>query len=426
MTTSSDLFSESQQVIAGGVNSPVRACGSVQETPVFIAQGQGSHVTSSDGTDYIDFVCSWGPLILGHAHPEVLDTIGKTILLGTTFGAPTRIELDFAKAVCDAIPSLEKIRAVSSGTEATMSAIRLARGYTKRDKIIKINGGYHGHADMLLVAPGSGATTLGIPGSAGVPSSVIEQTHLVPFNDVDAVKQLFTQYPNEIAALIIEPIAGNMGVVPPQKDYLKAIRQLTKEHNALLIFDEVITGFRAAYGGAQSLYNVTPDLTCLGKIIGGGLPAACFGGRTEIMDHLAPTGDVYQAGTLSGNPVAMAAGLKTLEILARPDTYKTLEQRGAYLEQGLTDALNATSIPGHINRVGSVLTLFFNNNPVYNLHDAQQSDTKRFAQFFRVMRSQGILLPPSQFEGWFLSLAHTQDDLDQTIKAAQTALISIK
>ena len=418
MSSSSELFERAQAVIPGGVNSPVRACQSVDAAPIFVTQGDGAYLTSADGKRYIDLVSSWGPLILGHAHSEVLDAVAEAMGSGTTYGAPTELEVRFAEALCDAVPSLEKVRAVSSGTEATMSAVRLARGFTKRDKLIKVDGGYHGHADFLLVAAGSGAATLGIPGSAGVTAGSAQDTILVPYNDLDAIGTILSTRGSEIAAVIIEPVAGNMGVVPPKPGYLEGLRELTATHGTLLIFDEVITGFRVAYGGAQAYYGVTPDLTCLGKIIGGGLPAAAFGGRADIMAALAPDGEVYQAGTLSGNPLAMAAGLATLEILKRPNTYLRLDQVGAALEEGLARAAMSAGQDVWINRVGSALTMFFCRGPVHNYEAAKRADTKRFAAFYRGMRDQGIWLAPSQFEAVFASLALSNSDVSQVAAAA--------
>jgi glutamate-1-semialdehyde 2,1-aminomutase len=419
---SARLFETARARIPGGVNSPVRACGSVGADPVFVAQGDGCTITDVDGNAYIDYVCSWGPLILGHTHSEVLDAIHEAMQLGTTFGAPTELEVAFAEAVCDAVPSVDKVRAVSSGTEATMSALRLARGFTGRDKIVKIDGGYHGHADFLLVAAGSGAATLGIPGSAGVPEGAARDTLLAPFNDAGAIEKILADNDGEVAAVIVEPIPGNMGVVPPADGYLQALRDLTAKAGALLIFDEVISGFRASYGGAQQLYGVIPDLTCLGKILGGGLPAAAFGGRADIMARLAPEGPVYQAGTLSGNPLAMAAGAKTLEILRRPGAYERLEELGERLESGLSRAVEAAGVTACINRVGSVLTLFFTAGPVVDYAGAKAADTAAFGAFFRAMRERGIFLPPSQFEAWFVSLAHGEDEIDRTVAKAEESL----
>ena len=421
MSKSASLFTRAKAVIPGGVNSPVRACRSVGVDPLFVSHADGCRITDADGKTYIDMTSSWGPLILGHTHPDVLDAVAETMSSGTTFGAPTELEVRFAEAICDAVQSIEKVRCVSSGTEATMSALRLARGYTGRDKIIKADGGYHGHADFLLVAAGSGAATLGIPGSAGVPAGAAADTLLVPYNDLAAAKALFDEHGASIAALIIEPIAGNMGLVPPVDGYLIGLRELTRKHGAVLIFDEVITGFRAAYGGAQERYGITPDLTCLGKIIGGGLPAAAFGGRAEIMDVLAPDGDVYQAGTLSGNPLAMAAGLTTLELLRRPHTYDRLEELGARLGDGLLKAAHDAGITACLNRVGSAMTLFFCAGPVVDYASAKAANTKLFGRYFVGMRERGIFLAPSQFETMFVSLAHSDNEIDEIVhKAGET------
>jgi glutamate-1-semialdehyde 2,1-aminomutase len=422
---SKGLFQRASRVIPGGVNSPVRASRSVGAEPTFVARGHGCKITSADGDEYIDTVCSYGPLILGHAHPEVLGAVQEAMSHGTSFGAPTELEVRFAEAITEALPSIEKLRAVSSGTEATMTALRVARGFTGRPKVIKAEGGYHGHADFLLVAAGSGAATLGIPGSAGVPAGVARDTITVPYNDVDAARAALEANAGEVAAIIVEPVAGNMGVVPPAAGYLQGLRELTREHGALLIFDEVITGFRVSFGGAQAHYGVEPDLTCLGKIIGGGLPAAAFGGKAEIMDKLAPDGDVYQAGTLAGNPLAMAAGIKTLEILERPGTYERLEALGARLEQGLASAARAAGVPLTINRSGSVLTPFFCADPVTDYESAKQADTERFARFYRGMLGRGVHLAPSQFEGMFLSLAHGEAEIDTITEAAAETMGSL-
>jgi glutamate-1-semialdehyde 2,1-aminomutase len=417
---SQSIFERARQVIPGGVNSPVRACRSVGVDPVFVAQGDGPTITDADGNRYIDLIGSWGPLILGHSHPEILDAIKEAMVLGTTFGAPTEIEVRFAETIRAALPSMEMVRAVSSGTEATMSALRLARGFTNRAKLVKADGGYHGHADCLLVAAGSGAATLGIPGSAGVPEGAARDTIVVPYNALAAVERAVAA--GEVAAVIIEPIAGNMGLVLPAPGYLEGLRAITAKHGTVLIFDEVITGFRVGYHGAQGHYGVTPDLTCVGKIVGGGLPAAAFGGRADIMSKLAPLGPVYQAGTLSGNPLAMAAGLKCLEILGRPGTYERLAHLGARLGDGLAAAAKAAGVLHTVNRIGSMLTLFFTPTPVTDYATAKTADTQRFGAFFRGMRERGIFLPPSQFEAMFVSLAHTEDDVDQVIAAARDSL----
>ncbi|HTR54227.1 MAG TPA: glutamate-1-semialdehyde 2,1-aminomutase [Kofleriaceae bacterium] len=415
------IFERAKQVIPGGVNSPVRACRSVGADPVFVAQGDGATITDADGNTYVDLIGSWGPLILGHTHPEIMAAIAEAMAQGTTFGAPTEIEVRFAETIRDAYPSMQMVRAVSSGTEATMSALRLARGFTGRDKLVKTDGGYHGHADCLLVAAGSGAATLGIPGSAGVPEGAARDTIVVPYNDLAAMERALAG--GDVAAVIIEPVAGNMGLVLPAPGYLEGLRAATQKHGALLIFDEVITGFRVAYGGAQQKFGITPDLTCLGKIVGGGLPAAAFGGRADIMQKLAPLGPVYQAGTLSGNPVAMAAGLAAIAILARPGTYQRLEQLGTRLATGLLAAARAAGVPACVNHLGSTCTLFFTPGPVTDYASAKTADTTRFGTFFRRMRERGIFLPPSQFEAMFVSLAHTDDDIDQVIAAAKASLV---
>ena len=424
MTRSSELFERAQRVLPGGVNSPVRACGAVGGDPLFISHGDGAYIFDTDGKRYIDMVSSWGPLILGHAHPEVLDAVQEVMSDGTSFGAPTELEVMFAETLIEAFPSMEKVRAVSSGTEATMSALRLARGVTGRPLILKMAGGYHGHADSLLVSAGSGAATFGIPGSAGVTPGAAKDTLVVPYNDLGAAKWMFAEHGAQIAALIVEPVAGNVGVLPPADGYLAGLRKLCSEHGALLIFDEVITGFRVLYGGAQALYGITPDLTCLGKVAGGGLPAAAFGGPAELMDRLAPQGDVYQAGTLSGNPLAMAAGLKTLEILRRPGTYARLEELSARLEKGLRDVYDEFSVRAAVtvNRVGSMLTLFFCGGPVQSYDDAKKADTEKFAHYFRAMRERGIFLPPSQFEAMFVSLAHSESEVDEVVARARETL----
>lgn len=419
---SAEIFARAQAVIPGGVNSPVRACRQVGGEPLFISRGERGRIIDVDGHEYIDLVGSWGPLILGHAHPEVLEAIAFAIARGTSFGAPTELEVEFAEALRAAMPSMEKVRAVSSGTEATMSALRLARGATGRKVIIKIDGAYHGHSDSLLVAAGSGAATLGIPGSAGVTPGAAADTLTVPHNDLPAIATILDQRPGEVAAVIVEGVPGNMGCVPPAPGYLAGLRELTTKHGVVFIMDEVMTGFRVAYGGAQSLYGVTPDLTCVGKIVGGGLPAAAFGGRADLMDHLAPLGSVYQAGTLSGNPVAMAAGLKTLEILRRPGTYERLESLSTRLALGLLGAARSSGVPATIERVGSMLTLFFAPGPITDYASARTCDLARFSSFFLGMRARGVSLPPSQFEAMFVSLAHSDDDIDEVVTAATAAL----
>jgi glutamate-1-semialdehyde 2,1-aminomutase len=420
ITRSQSIFERAKQVIPGGVNSPVRACRSVGADPLFVAQGDGAMIVDADGNRYIDLVGSWGPLILGHSHPEILEAIAEAMAQGTTFGAPTEIEVRFAETIRAAYPSMEMVRAVSSGTEATMSALRLARGFTGKNKLVKTDGGYHGHADCLLVAAGSGAATLGIPGSAGVPEGAARDTIVVPYNDLAAAERAVAA--GDVAAVIIEPVAGNMGLVPPAPGYLEGLRAITKQHGALLIFDEVITGFRVAYGGAQAKLGIAPDLTCLGKIVGGGLPAAVFGGRADIMQKLAPLGPVYQAGTLSGNPLAMAAGLRAMEILARPGTYDRLDHLGAHLADGLAAAAKTAGVPACVNRIGSMVTMFFASGPVTDYASAKTSDTARFGAFFRAMRARGVFLPPSQFEAMFVSLAHTDEDVDLVVAAARASL----
>ncbi|MFH0899027.1 MAG: glutamate-1-semialdehyde 2,1-aminomutase [Pseudomonadota bacterium] len=420
------LFEKATQLFPGGVNSPVRAFRSVGGSPLVMARGEGAQVWDVDGNKYLDYVGSWGPLILGHAHPEVLAAIGETMARGTSFGALTELEIVFADKIRATLPSIELLRCVSSGTEATMSALRVARGFTGREKIVKADGAYHGHADLLLVKAGSGAATLGIPGSAGIPVGTAQDTLVVPWNDTKAMEAIFAANRGQIAAVIVEPVPGNMGVVPPQPGYLAAVRELTRSEGALLIFDEVITGFRVGLGGAQRRFGVTPDLTCLGKIVGGGLPAACFGGRADVMSILAPLGPVYQAGTLSGNPLAMAAGIKTLEIIERAGTYERLELLGARLESGLHAAARAARLPVRINRVGSMLTAFFAAEPVVDYDSAKRANTDRYARFFRAMLARGVYLAPSQFEAAFVSLAHQEADIDRTVDAARAALSELE
>ena len=422
LSRSKQLFLEAQSYLPGGVDSPVRAFKAVGGTPPFIVKAKGSKIYDADGNDYIDFVGSWGSLILGHAHPRVVEAIKRAAEHGTSFGAPTELETTLAKMISEAIPSIEMLRFVNSGTEATMSALRLARAFTGKDKIIKFAGGYHGHADGLLVKGGSGLATLGIPDSAGVPSSYAENTSVAPYNNVEAVRQIFELYPKQIAAIIVEPIAANMGVVLPQPGFLTGLRQLTHEFGALLIFDEVITGFRVAYGGAQTLYEITPDLTCLGKIIGGGLPVGAYGGRREIMQMVAPVGPVYQAGTLSGNPLAMTAGIETLKILQPPGTYKQLEMKSASLEEGITKAASKAGIDFYISRVASLLTVFFSNTAVNDYESATQADTAFFGRFFQRLLSEGVYWPPSQFEAAFVSLSHSDEDIRLTNEIIERVL----
>jgi glutamate-1-semialdehyde 2,1-aminomutase len=421
ITRSIKLFDAAQDLIPGGVNSPVRAFKSVGGHPRFIKRAKGARLFDLDGNTYIDYVLSWGPMILGHASPSVVDAVRKAAGQGTSFGAPTELEVDMARQIRDAFPSMEKVRLVSSGTEAVMSAIRVARGFTKRDGILKFEGCYHGHSDYLLAKAGSGLTTLGIPDSLGVPADFARHTLTAPYNDIRTVQQIVEQRGEQLACIIVEPIAGNMGVVPPAPDFLPALRQLTNDHGILLIFDEVISGFRVHYGGAQALYGITPDLTVLGKIIGGGLPVGAYGGRKEIMDLIAPSGPVYQAGTLSGNPLAVTAGLATLKQLRAKNLYTQLEARSAALAKGIGLEAKRAGIPLTQTRVGSMLTSFFTSEPVVDWDTAKRSDTKRYSQFFHKMLEQGIYLAPSQFEAAFLSPAHTPADIEKTLRAARAA-----
>jgi glutamate-1-semialdehyde 2,1-aminomutase len=422
MEKSIRLFAEAQQYIPGGVNSPVRAFKSVGGNPVYIAKGEGARVVDVDGNTYIDYIGSWGPLILGHAHPKVLAAIQEAAALGTSFGAPTERETDMAKLVCEIVPSVEVVRMVNSGTEATMSALRLARGYTKRNKIMKFEGCYHGHADSLLIKAGSGVATLGLPDSPGVPEATAIHTITVPYNDLESVKMAFEAYGEDLAAVIVEPVAGNMGVVPPQPGFLEGLREITQRYGTLLIFDEVMTGFRVARGGAQELYGITPDLTTMGKVIGGGLPVGAYGGRRDIMQHVAPAGPIYQAGTLSGNPLAMAAGLTTLQILGEDGVYERLDALSSRLAEGLADNARKLGIPHTVNRVGSMVCLFFTETPVVNYETAKTSDLERFSRYFRYLLEEGVMIPPSQFEGMFVSLAHTEADIERTIEASYQAM----
>ena len=465
-STSQSLYQSASNLIPGGVNSPARAWGSVGGNPLFFTSGSGSKITDADGNQYIDYVCSWGPLILGHAHPEVTKAAQEATARGASFGAPTEIEVTAAKLIVDAIPSIEMVRFVNSGTEATMSAMRLARAATGRDMILKFDGGYHGHDDALLVRAGSGLATSGIADSAGVNPKLAADTIVAPYNDLQAVQRIFETHPERIACVIIEPIGGNMGVVPADPEFLAGLRRITSDDGCLLIFDEVISGFRVAYGGAQTLYGINPNITCLGKIIGGGFPVGAYGASRELMSHVAPLGPMYQAGTLSGNPVAMAAGTKTIQLLAKPDTYETLQQKTQHLAQGLTEALTQSQTPATINQAPGMLTLFFlpfreakgdaasearrrgmpaDDEPpvpfaqrkgtrseasagdaptpkVTNMTTAAKNDRQQFTRFFHNMLEQGIYLPPSPFEAWFISLAHTRQDIEKTIQAAHKSL----
>jgi len=421
-TQSHVLFDRAQRSIPGGVNSPARAFRSVGGRPVFVERAAGSRVYDVDGNEYIDYVLSWGPLILGHAHPQIVETVARVAAAGTSFGAPTEQEIQLAERVVECVPSIEKVRMVNSGTEATMSAIRLARGFTGRDRIVKFDGCYHGHGDSFLIEAGSGVATLGIPGSPGIPESLARDTISLSFNDLDVLEKALTERGSEIAAVILEPIMGNMGVIPPQDGFLQGVRDLTREHDVLLIFDEVITGFRVALGGAQELYGILPDLTCLGKIIGGGLPVGAYGGRKEIMDHIAPDGPVYQAGTLSGNPLAMAAGYETLSTLQKPGTYELLERLAGRLADGLSENARQVGIPVTLNRVGAMMSGFFTEREVKNAGDARGADTDRFARYFAAMLDRGINIAPSQFEAAFVSLVHSEKDIDRTVEVHREAL----
>jgi glutamate-1-semialdehyde 2,1-aminomutase len=417
---SKQAYAEAVKLMPGGVNSPVRAFKSVKMDPIFMERGKGSKIYDIDGNEYIDYVLSWGPLIHGHANERVVNALKKVTELGTSFGAPTLIESKLAQLVIERVPSIEIVRMVSSGTEATMSALRLARGYTGRNKIIKFEGCYHGHGDSLLIKAGSGVATLGLPDSPGVPEGVARNTITVPYNDLESVKYAFEQYGEDIAAIIVEPVAGNMGVVPPVPGFLEGLREITTQYGALLIFDEVMTGFRVDYHSAQGYFGITPDITCLGKVIGGGLPVGAYGGKAEIMEKIAPSGPIYQAGTLSGNPLAMTAGYETL-IQLTPETYEEFKRKADMLEKGLSQAAKKYDIPHTINRAGSMIGFFFTNENVTNYEKAKTSNLEFFAAYYREMAEQGIFLPPSQFEGMFLSTAHTDEDIEKTIQAAEKA-----
>jgi glutamate-1-semialdehyde 2,1-aminomutase len=415
------LYHRALEMIPGGVNSPVRAFKAIGVPPSFIDRAKGSKIFDVDGNEYIDYVGSWGPMILGHAHPKIVAALKKATARGTSFGAPTSLEVELASKVKKAFPSMELVRMVSSGTEAVMSAIRVARGFTGKAKIIKFEGCYHGHGDSLLVKAGSGATTFGIPDSLGIPEDLAKHTLTAFYNSLESVRALVNQYPEQIACVIVEPIAGNMGVVLPERGFLEGLRRICDEKGILLIFDEVITGFRAAYGGAQEIYKIKADMTCLGKIIGGGLPVGAYGGSKGIMEKVSPLGGVYQAGTLSGNPLAMTAGIETLQLLKSKKVYQNLEKKTFYLTERISECAEDRGIPLSLNRATGMFTLFFTEGPVKDYRTAKTSDTKRFARFFIEMMEQGIYLPPSQFEAWFISLAHTPKDLDKTIEACDTA-----
>lgn len=422
---SENLFKEAQKLIPGGVNSPVRACNSVGGQPIFMEKGNQAKIYDVDGNQYIDYVLSWGPLILGHRPDCVIDALKKVLEIGTSFGAPTELETKLARLVIDMVPSMEMIRMVNSGTEATMSAIRLARGYTERDMIIKFDGCYHGHADTLLVEAGSGVATLGIPGSPGVPAAVVSNTISLKFNDIQGFVKFMEEKGDRVAAVIVEPVAGNMGMVPPVDGFLETLREYTLKSGTVLIFDEVMTGFRVAKGSAQGLFGITPDLTCFGKVIGGGLPVGAYGGKKEIMNNIAPVGKVYQAGTLSGNPLAMAAGIATLTELQKKGVYEALESKTQKLMTGLQSAADNAKIPFKTNHIGSMAGFFFTGETVYNFDDARKSDLDRFAKFYRLMLEKGVYFAPSQFEACFVSYAHSDQDIDHTIAAARQAMAAL-
>jgi glutamate-1-semialdehyde 2,1-aminomutase len=422
---SASFFDKACQVIPGGVNSPVRACKSVGCDPLFVARAEGCMITDVDGNEFIDFVGSWGPMILGHGHPDVIRAICETAADGTSFGAPTPLEVELAEMVCDSVPSLEKVRFVNSGTEATMSAVRLARGYTGRNMVIKFDGCYHGHADSFLVKAGSGVITLGIPGSPGVPDDIVRNTLSIPYNNIETLETTLRDEKLDIACVIVEPVAGNMGVIVPEIAFLKKLRELTDELGIVLIFDEVITGFRLALGGAQERFNIMPDLTCLGKIIGGGLPVGAYGGKREIMDNIAPDGPVYQAGTLSGNPLAMAAGLAMLKVVRQPGFYRELEEKSDWYVEQMTSIAADSPVPTVLNRIGSMMTCFFTSDPVTDFKSAMKADTERYGRHFRQMLATGIWLAPSQFEAAFVSAAHDRTHLQKALEMTESSFKKI-
>lgn len=422
---SKQAYQEAVELMPGGVNSPVRAFKSVDMDPIFMEKGEGSRLYDVDGNEYIDYVLSYGPLILGHADERVTDALTKVTAHGTSFGAPTEIENQLADLVRERVPSIEMLRMVNSGTEATMSALRVARGYTGRDKILKFEGNYHGHGDSLLIKAGSGVATLGLPDSPGVPASIAQNTITVPYNDLESVNYVFEEYGDDLAAVIIEPVSGNMGVVPPKESFLQELRQLTEDNGTVLIFDEVMTGFRVGYHSAQGHFGVTPDMTCLGKVIGGGLPVGAYGGKREIMERVAPVGDIYQAGTLSGNPLAMTAGYQTISAMTE-EAYASISERVDQLIEGYQQAAEAYDIPLTVNRAGSMVGFFFTNEPVYNFETANQSDLDMFKKYYQGMIQEGVYLPPSQFEGMFLSVKHTKEDIEQTIEAVRKVFSTLK
>ena len=426
MSVSKDLFEAAQKHIPGGVNSPVRAFRAVGGTPVFFDRAKGPYLYDTEGKRYVDYVLSWGPMVLGHAHPEVIESVSSAIQNGLSFGAPTPIESAVAEEICKLVPSMDLVRMVSSGTEATMSALRLARGYTGRDKILKFEGCYHGHSDSLLVKAGSGALTFGVPSSPGVPAALAEHTLTLPFNDLEAIDETFNQHGDQIACIIVEPVAGNMNCIPPIPGFLEKLRSACSEYGAVLIFDEVMTGFRVSLGGAQAAYNIEPDLTCLGKVVGGGMPVGAFGGKREIMEQLSPLGPVYQAGTLSGNPVAMAAGLTTLKLIQAEGFYQSLEEKVSYLTTGLNSIADDMGIPFTTNSAGSMFGVFFTEEPqVTNYQQTMACDGERFNKFFHQMLKHGVYLAPASFEAAFMSIAHTTEDLDYTLVQARSAMASV-